>query len=349
MLTAFAFVRALNILYWEKGMDIRSTEVSKGFVYLHFKEKGYGLFINQFEAFGSLLLKAGSNVRYEAETASIMYKRDGKERQIHLAQLSFMQARTEKIPHVRLESVITDSDTSFDTQSPPFNINEQWPHLLQLSLFDVTSIFEYQQYISHTFRDYESVVNVPFELRWSSGFKRVKVQGDDLATSRPNNHTPDQACNIALSDISGIHPKVKQFLLRNSAMGRELLPLTRNEVLDYLTLFPIILVQDDGKLYCVAGIQSYLYAVSVLDKKQTVPVRWYKERMGKALHRLNMMESLGLPIIFSTKKCLLQQTFETLQPSFGPLYKQSFLASCSVKHFATLFGLDTRTIQEGGR
>lgn len=89
-------MRTRNILYWEKGMDVRSTEVSKGFVYLHFKEKGYGLFVNQLEAFGSLLLKTGSKVEYDAETASIMYECEGKERQIHLAQLSFMQAKTGK-------------------------------------------------------------------------------------------------------------------------------------------------------------------------------------------------------------------------------------------------------------
>lgn len=342
-------MRTHNILYWEKGMDIRLIEVSKGFVYLHFKEKGYGLFVNQFEAFGSLMLKAGTNAEYDAKTTSIVYKCDGKERQIHLDQLSFVQARTEKSAHDCLEGVFTDSSTSFTEQLPPSSFDERWPHLLKLSLFDVASIFEYQQHISQTYRRYEGNVNVPCDLRWSSGFKRVKSKDDDLATSRPNNHRPDYACNIALSDIYGIHPKVKQFLLRNSFMGRELLSLTRNEVLDYLTLFPIILVQDEGKLYCVAGIQSYLYAVSVLDKKQAVPIRWYKGKMGKAIHRLNMMELLGLPIIYSTKKCFLQQTFDTLRPSFDSLYKQSFFASCSGKQFATLFGLDTRTIQEGGR
>lgn len=331
-------------------MDIKSTEVSKGFVYLHFTEKGYGIFINQMEAFGSLLFKAGSRVEYDKATTSIKYEGDSREHQAHLIQLTFMHSNTEECSHDGyLKRGIASNSMPFCTQTSPLNVGEQWPNLLKLPLWDVSGVSDFALHASQSCNDNGSVINVPFTVPRASEYKQSKVQVDDFADTRSDNPTPDQLCDIALSNIDGIHPKVKQFLLRNSAMGQESLPLTRNEVLDYLTLFPIILVQDDGKLYCVAGIQSYLYAVSVLDKKQTVPVRWYKGKMGKALHRLNMMESLGLPIIFSTKKCLLQQTFDTLRPSFDPLYKQSFLASCSSKQFATLFGLDTRTIQEGGR
>lgn len=329
-------------------MDVRSTEVSKGFVYLHFKEKGYGLFVNQLEAFGSLLLKAGSKVEYDAETASIMYECEGKERQIHLAQLSFMQAKTGKNPHVCLENVITDSNISFGTQASTFGSGEQQPNLLKLQLWDMNGVSEFEWNTSRFFSDVEMASYVPFILPKVSGPRQEKVKTDNFADTRSDNHTPDQPCDIALSGIDRIHPKVKPFLQRHSNLGRELLPLTRNEVLDYLTLFPIILVQDEGKVYCVAGIQSYLQAVNTLDKNQKVPVRWFKGRMGQALRRLNTMEFSGLPIIFGTKKYQLQQTFDTLRPSFDPLYKSSFFASCSSKQFASLFGLDARTIQERG-
>lgn len=342
-------MRTRNILYWEKGMDVRSTEVSKGFVYLHFKEKGYGLFVNQLEAFGSLLLKTGSKVEYDAETASIMYECEGKERQIHLAQLSFMQAKTGKNPHVCLENVIADSNISFGTQASTFGSGEQQPNLLKLQLWDMNGVSEFKWHASRSFGVTEIATYVPFAVSGGCESNQLKMQVDDFVISRSDNPTPDKAGDVALSDIEGIHSKVKLFLQRNSTLERELLPLTRNEVRDYLTLLPIILVEEDGKYYCVAGIQSYLQAVNALDKKEKVPVRWFRGKMGQALRRLNTMELSGLPIIFGTKKYQLQPTFDTLRPSFGPLYKSSFFASCSSKRFASLFGLDARTIQESGR
>lgn len=345
----FAVMRTHNILYWEKSMDIRLIEVSKGFVYLHFKEKGYGLFVNQFEAFGSLMLKAGTNAEYDAETTSIVYECDGKERQIHLDQLSFVQARTGEKPHICLENVIADSTISVGAEVSSFGVGEQQPNLLKLQLWDMNDVSEFKWHSSQSFGLAEIATHVPFAVSGGRASNQVKMQVDDFVTSRSDNPTPDKAGDIALADIEGIHSKVKLFLQRNSTLDRGLLPLTRNEVRDYLTLLPIILVEEDGKHYCVAGIQSYLQAFNALDKKEKVPVRWFQGKMGLALKRLNTMEVLGLPIIFSTKKYQLQQTFDTLQTSFSPLYKQSFFASCSSKQFAALFGVDTRTIQEGGR
>lgn len=330
-------------------MDIRLIEVSKGFVYLHFKENGYGLFIDQFEAFGSLLLKTGSNVGYDAETASICYERDGKERKLRLAQLSFAQARAEEKSHAYLKSVISDCNISFGTEISSVDVGEQQLSLLKLRLWDMSCVTEFELHASRSFSDLETASYVPFILPKLSESKQTKVKAGDFVDTHSDSCITDQSCDVALSDIDSIHPKVMAFLRSFPAFVRELLPLERNEVLDYLTLSPIVLVREEGKLYCVAGIQSYVQAVNTLDKKQKVPVRWFTGKMGLALKRLNTMEVLGLPIIYSTKKSLLQQTFDTLQPSFSPLYKQSFFASCSSKKFAALFGLDARTIQEISR
>ncbi|TYL46900.1 hypothetical protein [Marinomonas sp. IMCC 4694] len=284
-----------------------------------------------------------------AETTSIVYECDGKERQIYLDQLSFVPARTGEKPHICLENVIADSIISVGAEVSSFGVGEQQPNLLKLQLWDMNDVSEFKWHSSQSFGLAEIATHVPFAVSGGRASNQVKMQVDDFVNSRSDNPTPDKAGDIALADIEGIHSKVKLFLQRNSTLDRGLLPLTRNEVRDYLTLLPIILVEEDGKYYCVAGIQSYLQAFNALDKKEKVPVRWFQGKIGLALKRLNTMEVLGLPIIFSTKKYQLQQTFDTLQTSFSPLYKQSFFASCSSKQFAALFGVDTRTIQEGGR
>jgi hypothetical protein len=154
--------------------------------------------------------------------------------------------------------------------------------------------------------------------------------------------------DVALSEIEGVHISAQNFLKNHFFLNRELLSLSEREVLDFLKVFPITLLQESGKNYCVTGIYSYLLAKKVFKEKRKLPVCWYDGRKGMSLRRLIAMELLAMPLAFSMNKSLLPHYFNSIEPTFSNLYNNSLLAKLSRKQFSARFGMDPRTLKGGG-
>ncbi|RUM50604.1 MAG: hypothetical protein DSY85_13400, partial [Marinomonas sp.] len=86
----------------------------------------------------------------------------------------------------------------------------------------------------------------------------------DIQASKPvlKNDLDMMPDELALSKIAGLHRKVRLAMRKTSGLSRDLLPLSNDEVMDFLRVLPITLVQEQSKNVCVLGIYSYLLASS---------------------------------------------------------------------------------------
>ena len=155
------------------------------------------------------------------------------------------------------------------------------------------------------------------------------------------------ANELALSEITGLHRKVRLAMRKTSGLSRDLLPLSGDEVMDFLRVLPITLVQEQNKNVCVLGIYSYLLASSHIKSSKKVPVRWYAGKMGIPLQRLIMVELLTLPFVLGLNKRQYQTFLNYVKPAFDDLYKNSFFNNHhSEKQIATHLGIDERTLKK---
>lgn len=154
------------------------------------------------------------------------------------------------------------------------------------------------------------------------------------------------ADELTLSEIAGLHRKVRLAKKKTSSLNRDLLPLSNDEVMDFLRVLPITLVQEQSKNVCVLGIYSYLLASSHIKSSKKIPVRWYTGKMGIPLQRLIMVELLTLPFVLGLNKRQYQKFLGYVKPAFNDLYKNSFFNNHSEKRIATHLGIDERTLKK---
>ncbi|TDR12472.1 hypothetical protein [Marinomonas communis] len=200
--------------------------------------------------------------------------------------------------------------------------------------------------------DGKVVVDIP------TGVQLNQFLGEGAASPTPNHlDTPIHDCSkcnvkplpdeLALSEITGLHTKVRQAMRKTSGLSRDLIPLSSDEVMDFLRVLPITLVQEKNKNVCVSGIHSYLLASSHIKSSKKVPVRWYTGKMGMPLERLIMVELLTLPFALGLNKRQYQPFLSCAKSAFNYLYKNSFYNSHhSEKQIAAHLGIDERTLKK---
>lgn len=220
-------------------------------------------------------------------------------------------------------------------------------------LFKSGSLVEFDP-ISSSLKSNERqvTVNIPLEklLRQFLGASIPTPNANSAVASAPlvniKNDSKPLTDELALSDIAGLHRKVRLAMKKTSGLSRDLLPLSNDEVMDFLRVFPITLVQEQNKNSCVLGVYSYLLASSHIKSSKKVPVRWYSGKMGIPLQRLIMVELLTLPFVLGLNKRQYTTFLNYVKPAFDDLYKNSFFNSHhSEKHIATHLGIDERTLK----
>ena len=250
-------------------------EIRPNFIYLKFGSSGYGFYINQLEAFGTILFKSGSMVEFDP-ASSTLKGGDGNE--------------SINVPIHSLVHQYLDSSIVFPSSN--------------------------------------------------------KVDASTTSDCMKSNVKP-LADELTLSEIAGLHRKVRLAMRKTSGLSRDLLPLSSDEVMDFLRVFPITLVQEQNKNSCVLGVYSYLLASSHIKSSKKVPVRWYTGKMGIPLQRLIMVELLTLPFVLGLNKRQYTTFLNYVKPAFDDLYKNSFFNSHhSAKHIATHLGIDERTLKK---
>lgn len=221
-------------------------------------------------------------------------------------------------------------------------------------LFKSGSIVEFDP-ASSTLKssDGNESINVPIHslLHQYLGPSIVPPSSNSIDTSTTSDcmksNVEPLADELTLSDIAGLHRKVRLAMRKTSGLSRDLLPLSSDEVMDFLRVFPITLVKEQDKNTCVLGIYSYLLASSHIKSSKKVPVRWYTGKMGIPLQRLIMIELLTLPFALGLNKRQYQTFLNYVKPAFDDLYKNSFFNSHhSEKHIATHLGIDERTLKK---
>lgn len=151
-----------------------------------------------------------------------------------------------------------------------------------------------------------------------------------------------------IASITGLHPDHHSTNKAGHLPHHVQVPqLDEKALLAWLEISPIVVQQNNAKVFCVANSRAYLVALNQLAPETPVPIRWYTGRNDSKLKRLIAADRLINPLLHYEKGSLLSRQYQLLNHLSTTKYPHLIANNqLTTKEFAKQLGVDERTVKK---